>query len=120
MIMIEGMTMPEHCKECRFRGFGGVYNEIEVCSLNGKNRPHGANRMKDCPLVEIPDPKIFAARMELAKCYFPKDTMAEILRGTFDPEMSHIIADRLICELLETLGYGEAVKIFEEMEKWYS
>ena len=58
--------------------------------------------------------------MELTKCYFPKDAIVETLRDRLDPEMSHIKADRLMCELLTELGYGEAVKIFEEMEKWYS
>lgn len=37
-----------------------------------------------------------------------------------DPEADHIKADELMCQLLTSLGYGEGVKIFREMYKWYS
>ena len=36
------------------------------------------------------------------------------------PEYRHIDADDLICELLKELGYGDGVRYFEDMEKWYS
>ena len=36
------------------------------------------------------------------------------------PEDKHIEADELMCELLTDLGYGEGVRFFREMEKWYS
>lgn len=36
------------------------------------------------------------------------------------PEYDHIDADRLICELLNDLGYGGGVRYFEDMEKRYS
>ena len=32
---------------------------------------------------------------------------------------NHIYADNLMCQVLEELGYGEGVKIFHEIEKWY-
>lgn len=37
-----------------------------------------------------------------------------------DAEYRHIVADRPLCELLEKLGYQEAAKLFEEMERFYS
>ena len=37
-----------------------------------------------------------------------------------DAEADHIKADELMCQLLTSLGYGEGVKIFREMYKWYS
>ena len=37
-----------------------------------------------------------------------------------DPEADHIKSDELMCQLLTSLGYGEGVKIFKEMYKWYS
>lgn len=37
-----------------------------------------------------------------------------------DKEVAHGIADELMCRLLESLGYGEGVKEFENMAKWYS
>ena len=38
----------------------------------------------------------------------------------FDPENAHGKADDLMCELLRELGYGDGVKIFESMHKWYA
>ena len=50
-----------------------------------------------------------------------RDRMAEIAkRSLYDPEESHGKADDLMCEILTNLGYGEGVKIFEEMDKWYA
>jgi len=37
-----------------------------------------------------------------------------------DPENAHAEADALMCEVLKELGYGEGIKIFDGMEKWYS
>ena len=37
-----------------------------------------------------------------------------------DIEGKHEQADALICELLNALGYEQAVLIFEKMEKWYA
>lgn len=36
------------------------------------------------------------------------------------PEDKHIEADELMCVLLRELGYGDGVKEFEKMERWYS
>ena len=40
--------------------------------------------------------------------------------GYIDVEKSHKKADQLMCDLLETLGYGRGVKIFNKMGKWYA
>ena len=37
-----------------------------------------------------------------------------------NPEVAHSKADKLMCELLTELGYGEGVKIFDDMFKWYA
>lgn len=37
-----------------------------------------------------------------------------------DKEGRHIDADRLMCNLLEKLGYGKGIEIFENTEKWYA
>lgn len=42
------------------------------------------------------------------------------IRRDSTPEENHGDADRLMCELLESLGYREGVRYFKEMEKWYS
>lgn len=38
----------------------------------------------------------------------------------YNEELSHIDMDDLMCELLTMLGYGRAVKIFQNTPKWYS
>jgi hypothetical protein len=37
-----------------------------------------------------------------------------------DPESAHYNADRLLCELLEKIGYTELVKRYKSVPKWYS
>jgi hypothetical protein len=37
-----------------------------------------------------------------------------------DPESAHSKADQLMCRILDELGYGEGVAVFEEVEKWYA
>lgn len=36
------------------------------------------------------------------------------------PEESHLLMDLLMCDLLESLGYGNGVAIFKESCRWYS
>ena len=38
----------------------------------------------------------------------------------YDTEGAHGMADDLMCQLLEELGYEEGVKIFKNAEKWYA
>lgn len=45
--------------------------------------------------------------------------MKELARSN-DPEYSHGEADDLMCEVLEQLGYGAGVKVFDNMVRWYS
>lgn len=37
-----------------------------------------------------------------------------------DTEVSHSNMDDLMCDLLESLGYKEGIKIFKASEKWYA
>lgn len=37
-----------------------------------------------------------------------------------DPEAAHGIADDLLCEVLESLGYADGVAIFKAMTRWYA
>lgn len=57
-----------------------------------------------------------------AKEFSPKEFANEMrcLDEMNDPEIGHYKADKLMCELLTKLGYGEGVKIFEGMGKWYA
>jgi len=38
----------------------------------------------------------------------------------FDPEARHENFDKILCELLRELGYGELIDIFESYTKWYA
>ena len=37
-----------------------------------------------------------------------------------DVEMNHVEADELMCNLLESLGFEEGVKVFNSNAKWYA
>jgi len=52
-------------------------------------------------------PKQFAKRMKE-------------IRDDGDIEKAHWEADMLMCQLLQQLGYGDGVKLFTDMPKWYS
>ena len=38
----------------------------------------------------------------------------------YDCEDQHIDADRLMCNVLRSLGYGDGIDIFDSMYKWYA
>lgn len=40
--------------------------------------------------------------------------------GGDDPETDHVIADNLLCDILEQIGEDEIVKVFRSLEKWYA
>lgn len=42
------------------------------------------------------------------------------LANNRDTEGTHIEADKILCEVLKTLGQGELVEEFEKLEKWYA
>jgi len=35
-------------------------------------------------------------------------------------ETSHMLADRVLCELLDALGYADVVAAWRKVEKWYA
>lgn len=53
-------------------------------------------------------------------------TMKQIENGEiyhedcYDEEDQHKDADKLMCNVLRSLGYGDGVDIFEKMHKWYA
>jgi hypothetical protein len=62
--------------------------------------------------MTAPSPEEFAAKMR------------EIFPGKY-PDIipssgSHQAADRLLCAVLRSLGYGEGVEAFEDAPKWYA
>ena len=69
-------------------------------------------------MVTIETPKTFAKKMaDIANILEHGEDFA----GRFiDQEDTRIMADKLMCELLRELGYGEGVDIFEKIPKWYA
>lgn len=47
-------------------------------------------------------------------------TIYEITTGPVSLDGPHWQADELLCKALTDLGYGEGVKIFQNMDKWYA
>lgn len=37
-----------------------------------------------------------------------------------DPEHVHVVMDGIMCNLLESLGYGEGVAVFDHTYKYYA
>lgn len=37
-----------------------------------------------------------------------------------DVEITHTLADKVLCDLLKALGYEDVVAAWEELEKWYA
>lgn len=68
-------------------------------------------RLPECPIKEITiTPEIFAERMKNIQGLYPT---------FYDTAERHIAMDNLMCELLQELGYGEGIDIFENSDKWY-
>lgn len=42
------------------------------------------------------------------------------LQSNPDKEVAHNQADKILCDLLNWLGYDDVVKEFENLEKWYA
>lgn len=40
--------------------------------------------------------------------------------GKGDPEIAHVNADEILCELLTSLGFSDVVKEFKKVPKWYA
>ena len=50
-----------------------------------------------------------------------KNRMIEIKKQyARDPEKLHPLADDLMCDVLESLGYDEGIAVFNTMDKWYA
>ena len=63
---------------------------------------------------------------KFAKCMNEIATGHEALAGRVDKraaehdaDQSHLAAEELMCDLLKTLGYGQGVKVFLGMYKWF-
>ena len=48
------------------------------------------------------------------------DRLIKLQGKDTDTEQVHILADRVLCDFLEQLGYTRIVEEYEEVEKWYS
>lgn len=48
------------------------------------------------------------------------EMMRLIITSSDDTEESHRRADQALCALLRDLGYGEAVDVFENSNRWYA
>lgn len=56
----------------------------------------------------------------MTKDEFFKDMIDLSELYAYDCEMFHITADKLMCDLLIKLGYGDGINVFLDADKWYS
>ena len=76
------------------------------------------NEMFDDILNVTITPKEFKTHMQkISKNVMEMDDQNENMPQMI--EEAHIQADRLMCELLTDLGYGEGIELFKRMEKYY-
>lgn len=63
-----------------------------------------------------------AARMESNAKPMNDDEALQHLESLMqdDNEADHITADRVLCDLLTSLGYEKTVAFFRELDKWYA
>ena len=40
--------------------------------------------------------------------------------SNLDTERAHYKADKILCELLNSLGYQDVVKVYNDIYKWYA
>lgn len=59
---------------------------------------------------KIVDPEVFAAYMKMFADY----------ANRIDTENGHVFMDGLMMALLNQLGYAEAMKLFQESDRWYA
>lgn len=59
---------------------------------------------------KIADPEVFTAYMKIFADYANNE----------DPETGHVFMDGLMMALLNQLGYAEAMKLFQESDRWYA
>lgn len=66
-------------------------------------------------------PPFTISEKEMLLLYEYERKMSNIAESSnYDVEVDHSKADKLLCELLEKLGYKNIVDIFISLEKWYS
>lgn len=47
-------------------------------------------------------------------------TQLRELQSSDDIETAHVLADNILCEILETLGYDGIVNEYTKIDKWYA
>lgn len=82
------------------------YEEHEISKLEAK---YGTSEKKQPEREPYMTPDEFI--IELQKIW---------LRYGKDLERAHIVADGLMCNILDSLGYTEGVEFFNNCNKWYS
>lgn len=49
-----------------------------------------------------------------------KEAIKKEIETNGDEEGRHSTLDRMLCDLLTSLGYGEGVKLYDDADKWYA
>lgn len=56
---------------------------------------------------------------EVDKDKYYKEMLRAVYLSEWDEEGGHILADRVLCDLLKELGYDDIVNNFVSVHKWY-
>ena len=57
---------------------------------------------------------------DIKKFILSKEKEMEKVTNDYDTETGHIVADDILCAVLEKLGYTHLVELYNEVDKWYA
>lgn len=81
------------------------------------------DRLKEQEYWKKMDRKLYEQQQEKEGIMTPEEfriKMEELQKNDIDTEITHRSMDRLMCDLLEELGYGDGLLVFNNTRKWYS
>jgi len=84
-------------------------NDAEKLEIVRKRLGEALDELAELRLFKPFNPTLFAAMMARIEKTYPDD-----------PEVAHDCADKLLCRALNAAGYGDGVRIFHAITKWYA
>ena len=110
---------------CKYKEIyrGGVESILDTLVYDRGRETVSFWKLKDCPHIEVSVKCPHMITRSAALGVTDKELaekMKEVIKEGGDEEVWHVLADGLLCETLEKLGFSETVKAFDDIPKWYS
>jgi hypothetical protein len=112
----------ELLKGCEEAGFGEYY--IKPCLVVRREQEEGFEVVYGSyePTEYVPPPGIGEQKLSApARAILAlRELQQKVDENRIDEEVSHIEADKILCEFLRELGQEAVVEAFEDLDKWYA